>query len=142
MGRKMRKAIVEGGLVVNIAEVDIASGWKPASGMLVDGDGASIGDTWDGTKFISPVVPEPPTPVVAPKTLFDGAVFLARITDAEYGVILAAASGSIQIARWLDTFRLRGEIDVTGSTALSAKAGLVKAGLLTPDRADVIFATG
>lgn len=79
---------------------------------------------------------------VRPSSLFDGADFIARITDAEYSAILVAASKSIQLARWLDIFRLRGEIDVTGSTALSAKAGLVKAGLLTPDRADVIFATG
>lgn len=44
------------------------------------------------------------------------------------------------IAKWLDIFRLRGEIDVTGATAQAAKAGLVAAGLLTADRADVIFA--
>lgn len=72
--------------------------------------------------------------------LFDGADFLARLTDAEYGAILAAAAQNVQIARWLDIFRLRGEIDVTGSTALAAKAGLVAAKLLTQSRADVIFA--
>lgn len=89
-----------------------------------------------------PVLKQPPVVV------FDGADFLARFTNAEYGAILSASlvmpptKQSIQIAIWLDTFRLRGEIDVTGSTALAAKAGLVKAGLLTPDRADVIFATG
>lgn len=79
---------------------------------------------------------------VPPYRMIDGAEFLARLTDDEYGAILAASAQSIQIARWLDTFRLRGEIDITGSTAQAAKAGLVKGGLLTSDRADVIFAPG
>jgi hypothetical protein len=74
------------------------------------------------------------------KTVFDGAEFLGRVTDAEYGAILAAASTSVQIARWLDIFRLRGEIDVTGTTSIAAKNGLVALGLLTAERADIIFA--
>lgn len=79
---------------------------------------------------------------VPPYCMIDGADFLARLTDDEYAAILAASAQSIQLARWLDTFRLRGEIDITGSTAQAAKAGLVKGGLLTSDRADVIFAPG
>lgn len=79
---------------------------------------------------------------VAPYHVFDGANFLARLTDAEYGAILAASTQSVQLARWLDIFRLRGEIDVTGSTAQAAKVGLVATGLLTQERADVIFASG
>jgi hypothetical protein len=75
----------------------------------------------------------------APVTLIDGAAFLARVTDEEYAAITAAALRNPQIGRWLDIFRLRGEIDVAGSTALAAKAGLVAAGLLTQERADVIF---
>lgn len=133
----MRYAVIKDGIVVNAVEVEYGSDWHPGEGLtLVPAAIASAGWTYDGKTFSEPVV------TVPVKTVFDGADFLARLTDAEYGAILAAASGSIQIARWLDTFRLRGEIDVTGSTALSAKAGLVKAGLLTPDRADVIFATG
>lgn len=81
---------------------------------------------------------EPTPPLI---NIFDGAEFLARLTDAEYGAILAAAGQSVQLARWLDIFRLRGEIDVTGATAQAAKAGLVGAKLLTQARADVIFAT-
>ena len=67
--------------------------------------------------------------------------FLERLTDAEYGAILAAAGTNTQLARWLDIFRLRGEIDVTGNTVLAAKAGLVALGLLTQTRADEVFAT-
>ena len=73
------------------------------------------------------------------QTVFDGASFLARVTDDEYAAI--TASNSVQIRRWLDIFRLRGEIDVSGATALAAKAGLVSAGLLTQERANIIFAT-
>ena len=77
---------------------------------------------------------------VSPYRAVDGAKFLTRLTDAEYSAILAASAQSIQLARWLDIFRLRGEIDATGKTALAAKVGLVAAGLLTAARADEIFA--
>lgn len=133
----MRYAIVKNGIVVNAVEVEDGSDWHPGDGLtLVPAVAASTGWTYDGKTFSEPVVDAPV------KTVFDGADFLVRLTDAEYGAILAAAAQSIQLARWLDTFRLRGEIDVTGKTALAAKAGLVKAGLLAPDRADVIFAAG
>lgn len=72
------------------------------------------------------------------KVLFDGADFLNRVTDAEYEAI--TGSQNVQVRRWLDTFRLRGEVDVTGATALAAKQGLVALKLLTPERAAVIFA--
>ena len=74
-------------------------------------------------------------------TTFDGATFLGRVTDEEYLKIISAATSNIQLCRWLDIFRLRGEIDVTGTTSLAAKAGLVALGLLTQERADIIFAT-
>lgn len=82
---------------------------------------------------------------VPPYRMIDGADFLARLTDDEYGAIVSASmpgSGPQwrAIAKWLDIFRLLGEIDVTGATAQAAKAGLVAAGLLTADRAGVIFA--
>lgn len=78
---------------------------------------------------------------VAPYKTIDGADFIARLTDEEYGAILAASAQSVQLARWLDIFRLRGEIDVTGSTALAAKAGLIEAGLMTEARANQVFAS-
>lgn len=79
-------------------------------------------------------------PQTPPKTLFDGAEFLSRVTDAEYAAITAAAAQHVQLARWLDIFRLRGEIDVSGATALAAKAGMVALGLLSQERADQVFA--
>lgn len=74
-----------------------------------------------------------------PQTVFDGASFIMRLTDDEYAAI--TSSQIVQIRRWVDIFRLKGEIDVSGSTALAAKAGLVSAGLLTNERAEIIFAT-
>lgn len=130
-----RVALIENGYVTAVLWAD-----APILGETVDcpeGNDVEAGWRWDGIGF----VPPPVTPSAA-KTLFDGAEFLTRLTDAEYGAILAASTQSIQLARWLDTFRLRGEIDVTGKTALAAKYGLVKTGLLTPERADAIFASG
>lgn len=133
----MRYAVIKDGIVVNAVEVEYGSDWHPGEGLtLVPAATAGAGWTYDGRTFSEPVV------VTLAKTVFDGADFLARLTDAEYGAILAASAQSIQLSRWLDTFRLRGEIDVNGKTALAAKARLVNAGLLTPERADVIFAAG
>jgi hypothetical protein len=72
----------------------------------------------------------PPNPI-------DGTDFLSRVSDEEYAAITAC--NSIQVRRWLDIFRLRGEIDVNGATAQAAKTGLVALGLLTPERAAEIF---
>lgn len=88
--------------------------------------------SYDGYR-LEPWEMDPPV-----NTLFDGAEFLERVTDDEYAAI--TSSGNVQVQRWLDVFRLRGEIDVAGTTAQAAKAGLVALGLLTQARADIIFA--
>lgn len=103
---------------------------------------ATFLDGWYVNILPAPVTApgEPQEP--APRTVIDGVAFLGRVTDAEYVAVLAAARQSPQIARWLDILRLRGEVEVSGETAKAAKAGLVAAGLLTPERADAIFAAG
>lgn len=78
-----------------------------------------------------------PTPTAA---AIDGVTFLARFTDDEYLAITAAGRTNGQIGKWIEMLRLRGEIDVSGTTAQAAKTGVVAAGLLTQERADEIFA--
>ena len=134
----VRSALVEpDGIVGAIVFLD---GDVPEGSVAVPcaaGTGVVAGWLWDGSQFV-----EPTQLVVPPKTVFDGVEFLGRLTDDEYSAIIAASAKSVQLARWLDIFRLRGEIDVTGSTAQAAKVGLVATGLLTQERADVIFASG
>ena len=56
----MREALVKDGLVINVIEIEEDSDWPiPDGHILIDGTGASPGDTWDGEKFISPPEPEP-----------------------------------------------------------------------------------
>lgn len=105
--------------------------------VLPNGDqvcGAVLDGTYDGYTLVSWDAERPP------QTVFDGAEFLGRVTDDEYAAIIAAAAQNAQLARWLDIFRLRGEIDVAGTTAQAAKAGMVALGLLTQERADEVFA--
>lgn len=56
----MRCAIIENGVVVNIADADeafaLSQGWIPS-------DIAKIGDLWDGENFITPA-PTPAPPIV------------------------------------------------------------------------------
>ena len=105
--------------------------------VLPNGDhvcGANYGDSFNGYRLDAWEMDEP---APQPKTVFDGADFMARVTDEEYAAI--TGSNNIQVRRWLDTFRLHGEIDVAGVTSQAAKAGLVALGLLTPQRAAEIF---
>ena len=76
----------------------------------------------------------------APRHVVDGVTFLSRIADAEMMAILAAGDSNAQIRRWIEQLRMLGEIDLDGTTAQAAKAGLVGAGLLTQERANIIFA--
>jgi hypothetical protein len=55
----MLAAVIENGIVANVIVVeslDVISG-------LIDGEGAAIGDAWDGGQFIRPE-PPPTTPIV------------------------------------------------------------------------------
>ena len=51
----MKAAQLYNGKVINVIEVD-SLGFLPG---LIDGEGAAIGDTWDGTEFIKPTPPLP-----------------------------------------------------------------------------------
>lgn len=74
----------------------------------------------------------------------NGIAFLSRLTDSEYTAIMQAAqagvaAGQPQLARWIDMLRLNGAIDINGDAAIAAKAAVVAGGLLTQQRADLIF---
>lgn len=108
--------------VTNVIELEEGASYQPPAGLTLVKD----------RDF--PVAPSVSIPVL----VIDGASFLARVHDDEYLAI--TSSSNVQVKRWIDIFRLRGEIDVTGATSKAAKAGLVQLGLLTQARADEIFA--
>ncbi|MBI5120044.1 MAG: hypothetical protein HZA67_03505 [Rhodospirillales bacterium] len=64
----MRYAIVNSGnIVVNVIELEDSEGWLPPEGHnLAAGDG-NIGDSWDGTQFVAPVVAPVETTLAAVK---------------------------------------------------------------------------
>jgi hypothetical protein len=76
-----------------------------------------------------------------------GDVFLSHLTDLEYAGIIGAANaqlatGNAQLYRWIETVRATNRINLAGSEAQTAKAALIAAGLLTQERADLVFAAG
>lgn len=80
-----------------------------------------------------------------PKPPLAGLDFINRLTDAEYSGIIGAAdamlrAGDPKLSRWIDMLRVNGTIRLDGADAVAAKAALVQGGLLTQERADVIFA--
>lgn len=98
----------------------------------VEAGTVSEGDLWDGETFSAPPV--------APDPRVDGETFMARVTDAEYAAVMAAAQINVQLARWVDQVRILGYVNVFSDAALAAKAALVAAELLTEPRAEAIFA--
>ena len=59
----MRTALIQNATVINVIEAP--EGWQPPPGLLaVASHAASIGDGWDGDRFIP--APSPHTPTVAP----------------------------------------------------------------------------
>jgi len=92
-------------------------------------------------------VPNTPTPAVGdsppdPTNWLPGMEFLSRITDAEYNAIMADAALNIQMMRWIEMLRMRGQIDLYSQEAIDAKAYLTGGSppILTTERADIIFA--
>lgn len=89
---------------------------------------------------------DPPPPPPPPSTKVDGLTFLKRLEPEEYAAIIKAANdalaaGNPQLSLWLDMVRVNSGVDVAGDDAKTAKSFLVQAGLLTSERADLIFAT-
>lgn len=65
----MRKAIVRisDGFIVNVIVINEGVEYLlPEGHILIDADSGSPGDTWDGKKFVKPILskPEPPMDVV------------------------------------------------------------------------------
>lgn len=61
----MRKAIIRKSddFVINVIEIEDGANWKsPDDCYLLDADNSSPGDTWDGKKFIKPIILEPESP--------------------------------------------------------------------------------
>lgn len=64
--KEVRKAVIReaDGFVENVIEIEEESTWQPPENCyLIDADGGSPGDTWDGEKFVKPEPePEPQPP--------------------------------------------------------------------------------
>jgi hypothetical protein len=66
-------------------------------------------------------------------------VLRSRLTDAERQAILIACRTSWQIDDFVRLAQAEGEVNLNSDLTATAKSALVAAGLLTQERADVIF---
>lgn len=114
---------------------------KTSTNIILEREGnvneCSIGDSWDGTHFISNYE----YPVVLPVTVFTHLEIMSRFTTDELSAIYTAAKTTVAVEVWLDMFKLAQEIDVTNPQTISGMNSLEAANLLAPGRAAQILAT-
>jgi hypothetical protein len=117
-------AIVENGVVVNVAvsEIALAPNW-------VQSDVAQIGWTYNGSSFTPPT----PVPVVLPP-IITRLAFRYRMTDAEYVGILTAAKTDVSVAAWVETFNIVSQVNLNDPRTKSGLDMMVSKGLLTSQR--------
>lgn len=75
--------------VVSVVVVDPKNSWQPDDGMTIGQPGGKIGDTWDGTQYVSP----PPAP--APKLSREELTKQVR-AECEFRINMALGSPTVQ----------------------------------------------
>lgn len=56
-------------VVVNVIVLEDGAQWTPPDGTeLAPQNDGTMGDTWDGTQFVRPIIEDPTEPVVQPST--------------------------------------------------------------------------
>ena len=83
-------------------------------------------------------VPQPP-PVDSRPPIITKLAFRFRLTDQEYGGILAAAKTEIAVQAWLETFNMVTQINLADARTVAGVQQLAALDLLTDERAATIL---
>lgn len=124
----MRFAIIESGVVVNIALA-----LEPQAENWIQSDTASIGDLYDGTTFTKPELVAPPIPS-APRVVTK-LQYMGLFRDWELEAIYSAAKSVIAVEIWLDKFKMTPEVDLDDPRTIGGLQAMEAAGLIGPGRA-------
>lgn len=128
----MKFAIVESGVVVNVAVADgpLAENWVDLTGIE-----PSPGPGWlyaNGT-FSEPP-PPPPLPAIITRI-----AMITRFTDAEFVGVLAAAKTDVEVEGWYARFSAASVINLEDQRTIDGMNMLVSKNLLTQARATAIL---
>ena len=131
----MKYAIIENGVVVNVASADF-----PLGPNWVQSDTAGIGWTYDNGVFTAPVVPEPPVVVDPCEWLIDKGPFFDRFGAAKMTVltsndaVIKAILLDIGARHWIDLKRpdVATSLAYVGSVVPAVDATMQAAILNTP----------
>lgn len=123
--RIMRAALIQGGIVANIIEVESLD----YPGLIEAGNG-KIGDSWDGSVFTTPVAVEPiPAKVTRRQAL--SALFLNGVTkemiEAKITELLPSPQKDLALIEFRESLEF--EYDRALTTTMAAAFGLDKAAL-------------
>lgn len=133
----MKYAIIENGLVVNVAEAD-----EPFGANWIPSETACIGWTYSGGVFTAPPAPTPPpAPVDPTASLIDVGPFYDRFgSTAKMAVLTSTDAGvkaimaDVQIRKWIDLQRadVATSLAYIGSVVPSLTPAIQTAILTTP----------
>lgn len=131
---------VDGGLVVDriVSQEPLPPEWFAEGETWIEDEAAQIGWAHDGEAFTPPArEPEPdPGPVLIPY-----GNFRARWEASEFEALFAAKNTDWRVEDYVTLASAQGHVNLSGETAAAAKALFVQMGVLSAERADIIFAT-
>lgn len=94
----IRAAIIQGGVVTRVANLDPESEWQPDAGFEAVPCGPEVGPGWtyDGEDFIAPPQPDPPRRLIDKSVVQERVNAIGKLDD----VMALLNSQAIYFARW------------------------------------------
>lgn len=129
---------IRDGVVVNraVAHEPLPPDWFPEGETWIETEEAQIGWSHDGKDFTPPPPPEPEPPAAV---IISYGAFRALWTDDELAALFAAKKNDWRVEDYCALAAAQNAVNLSGETAAEAKALFVAIGVLSEERADVIF---
>lgn len=116
--------------------------------LTIDPNGISVANVRDASNniistfpvFVETIDVKKELEEKAPKIISKSAL-RARLTNAEYANILLASKSDVYVQIWLETYNMVGSYDLGHQLMKDDKDMLVAKGLLTQERADIVYNT-
>jgi hypothetical protein len=131
----MKYALIHGARICQfVADAEACFPVAPELQWVEVADTATEADRYQDGQVVTYVAPPSPPAKISYGTM------RIRMTEVEREAVLVACRSNWQIDDFVRLAQAEGEINLASDVTATAKAAVVAAGLLTPERADAVFA--